>query len=109
MAIEQKKFAFGTVSGTGLTSIYTVPTQKTIRPFLVITNTATSLVEAEVSIDDGTNRVLAVQKIASGEGKNWRVLEMADLRLEAGDQVNLRLISGGPANYFLSGVQYDVA
>jgi len=109
VAVLQTPFAFGTLAGSGVADIHTTPADKTEHPFLVLTNDGATVAEVNVTIESASVvRNFSRVKISAGAGKKERVLELSDTRLAPGYTIGLQLLSGGPVNYFLSGVRYDV-
>ena len=110
MAVRQKRFAWGTLAASTLTEIYSVSGSVSIHPFLVVTNTSGSAIaDFNVTLQTGsTDYKFSALKIAPGDGRALRVLEVSDTRLEQNDSIKLQVTSGGPVNYFLSGTEYDV-
>lgn len=106
MATTQKTLAFGTLTGTALTEIWINAVAAQVQPFLVITNASVNQTKCNVYINSGAaDRILTGQVLPGGIGKNWRVVEMYDLRLSGNSSVKLELPNDGTVNYFLSGIE----
>ena len=104
MATIQQSLSIGTISNTTLTSIFTAATNTTVAPALVISNITASKTTVSVTINNGVTDFLLVKKaIPAGIGKTFRVLEMSDLKLNAGYVVKLQLDTADAINFFLSG------
>lgn len=105
MARLQKSLTIKTISSTDIEFLgYEVPKKTTTAPSLVVTNFSNSINTISIYINDTENDfLLAEKKIPSGIGKTWRVLELSDLKLNAGYKIKVQQSSSDPVNYFLSG------
>lgn len=106
MATLQKPLAWGLLSTTAVTTIYTNSVSGAqVHPFLVITNAGATAVDVTIyGNNNSTDLILAKKKLPPKIGANYRVLEVSDLRMATNYSLKLQ-VSGGSINYFLSGVE----
>lgn len=105
MARTPKSLAIQTIASSALTALdYVVPTSTTTSASLVLTNGTANTLDISVYINNGADDFLLVnRKIPAGIGKDWRVIEVTDLKLSAGFSVKVQATTSDSFNAFLSG------
>lgn len=93
------------INTTALTSLdYIVPANTVTTCSLVVTNNSGSINTVSIYVNDTiSDHLLVTKKLASGLGKTWRVLELSDIKLNAGFELKIKLDSANTVNFNLSG------
>jgi len=100
-----KNLSIKEINTTVITSLdYVVPANTVTACSLVVTNNSGAINTVSIYVNDSNkDHLLVTKKLASGVGKTWRVLELSDIKLNAGFELKIKLDSVNLVNFNLSG------
>lgn len=100
--MADKRLASGNIASTSLTPIYTAAANGPVRVYSIIfTNTTSSTIDVDVSLSDGTTRLVKSITIPSGSGRSYAFNEIQTL--SGGDIIYAQAGSASSFNYLING------